>query len=84
MALSRSPNRSSMALLPALIALAIFAFEPFNFALPGIGIVDDLFLLPLVLRALVKIATFGSLSRVGPQSADLEMSSVGSNRQLDL
>jgi uncharacterized membrane protein YkvA (DUF1232 family) len=37
---------------PALLFLLVFAFEPFNFALPVLGVVDDLVLLPLLLRAL--------------------------------
>lgn len=43
-------------LVPATIALAIFALEPVNFALPLVGVVDDLVVLPLLLRALAKIA----------------------------
>ena len=39
-------------LAPALLLLLIFALEPLNFALPALGIVDDFFLLPLLLRAL--------------------------------
>jgi uncharacterized membrane protein YkvA (DUF1232 family) len=35
--------------------LALYAFEPFNFALPLLGFVDDLILLPLVLHGLVKL-----------------------------
>lgn len=34
-----------------------FALEPFNFAIPILGVVDDLVLLPLLLRALATIAT---------------------------
>ena len=33
------------------------ALEPFNFAIPVLGVVDDLVLLPLLLRALATIAT---------------------------
>jgi hypothetical protein len=33
-----------------------FAFEPLNFALPLVGVVDDLVLLPLLLRGLAKLA----------------------------
>jgi uncharacterized membrane protein YkvA (DUF1232 family) len=43
-------------LLPATLLLAFFAFEPLNFAFPLLGVVDDFVLLPLLLRALVKIA----------------------------
>lgn len=38
---------------PAAVVLAIYALEPFNFAIPLLGVVDDLVLLPLVLHALV-------------------------------
>jgi uncharacterized membrane protein YkvA (DUF1232 family) len=51
----RRPNRPRW-LLPATIALALFALDPFNFALPFLGIVDDVFLLPLLLRLLAKFA----------------------------
>jgi uncharacterized membrane protein YkvA (DUF1232 family) len=46
-------------LIPAAIAMACFAIEPFNFAIPFIGVVDDLFILPLLLHALVKFAVAG-------------------------
>jgi uncharacterized membrane protein YkvA (DUF1232 family) len=42
--------------LPATLLLAFFAVEPLNFAFPLLGVVDDFVLLPLLLRALVKIA----------------------------
>jgi uncharacterized membrane protein YkvA (DUF1232 family) len=51
----RHPNRPTW-LLPATLALGCFAFEPFNFAIPLLGVVDDLFLLPLLLHGLAKIA----------------------------
>jgi uncharacterized membrane protein YkvA (DUF1232 family) len=41
----RHPNRPTW-LLPATLALGFFALEPFNFAIPVLGVVDDLFLLP--------------------------------------
>ena len=47
-------------------ALGFFALEPFNFAIPVLGVVDDLFLLPLLLHGLAKIAaltTFATTSR---------------------
>jgi len=40
-------------LLPAVVLLAFFAFDPANLALPVLGAVDDLLLLPLALRALL-------------------------------
>jgi uncharacterized membrane protein YkvA (DUF1232 family) len=51
----RHPNRPTW-LLPATLALGFFALEPFNFAIPVLGVVDDLFLLPLLLHGLAKIA----------------------------
>lgn len=42
-------------LLPALGGLALFAFEPLNFALPVIGAVDEFLLVPLILHAMVKM-----------------------------
>lgn len=44
-------------LVPALLLLLFFAFEPLNFALPALGIVDDFVLLPLLLRALAVFAS---------------------------
>ena len=43
-------------LLPAALLLLFFALEPFNFAVPLLGAVDDLLLLPLLLHGLVKLA----------------------------
>jgi uncharacterized membrane protein YkvA (DUF1232 family) len=42
-------------LLPAVLLLALYALEPFNFALPFLGVIDDLILLPLVLHWLVTL-----------------------------
>jgi uncharacterized membrane protein YkvA (DUF1232 family) len=53
----RHPNRPTW-LLPATLALGFFALEPFNFAIPVLGVVDDLFLLPLLLHGLAKIAVY--------------------------
>jgi uncharacterized membrane protein YkvA (DUF1232 family) len=39
-------------LLPALAGLALFAVEPLNFAVPVVGAVDELVLVPLVLHAM--------------------------------
>jgi uncharacterized membrane protein YkvA (DUF1232 family) len=55
----RHPNRPRW-LLPATLALGFFALEPFNFAIPVLGVVDDLFLLPLLLHGLAKIAVYVS------------------------
>jgi uncharacterized membrane protein YkvA (DUF1232 family) len=51
----RNPNRPRW-LLPATIVLAFFALDPLNFAIPVLGIVDDVFLLPLLLGLLAKFA----------------------------
>jgi uncharacterized membrane protein YkvA (DUF1232 family) len=42
-------------LLPGLACLALFAVEPLNFAVPVLGAVDELVLLPLVLHGMVKM-----------------------------
>jgi uncharacterized membrane protein YkvA (DUF1232 family) len=42
--------------LPAALLLLFFALEPINFAVPFLGAVDDLLLLPLLLHGLVKLA----------------------------
>lgn len=42
-------------LLPGLAGLALFAFEPLNFAIPVLGAVDELVLLPLILHGMVKM-----------------------------
>jgi uncharacterized membrane protein YkvA (DUF1232 family) len=41
-------------LWPAAIIIGLYAFEPLNFAVPALGVVDDLVLVPLVLHLLVK------------------------------
>ncbi len=69
------PNRPRW-LIPAAIALACFAFEPFNFTIPVIGVVDDLFVLPLLLHALVKFAVSALGDNVGPRSRDPSVVSV--------
>jgi uncharacterized membrane protein YkvA (DUF1232 family) len=42
-------------LLPALAGLGLFAVEPLNFALPVLGVVDELVLVPLVLHGMIKM-----------------------------
>ena len=69
------PNRPRW-LIPAAIALACFAFEPFNFAIPLMGVVDDLFILPLLLHALVKFAVSAVGVKVGPRARDGSVVSV--------
>jgi uncharacterized membrane protein YkvA (DUF1232 family) len=71
----RRPNRPRW-LLPATIALAFFAFEPFNFALPVLGIVDDVFLLPLLLRLLAILADPVTRAHVGPDTRNERVVSV--------
>jgi uncharacterized membrane protein YkvA (DUF1232 family) len=51
----RRPDRPWW-LLPAVLAILIFAFDPLNFGLLPLGIFDDLIVLPLLLRAVVKLA----------------------------
>lgn len=41
-------------LWPAAIIIGLYALEPLNFALPALGVVDDLVLVPLVLHLLVR------------------------------
>lgn len=48
----KHPDRPAW-LLPAAILLAFFALDPLNLAMPVLGVVDDLVLLPLALRALL-------------------------------
>ena len=50
----RHENRPGW-LLPGLAGLTLFAVEPLNFALPVIGAVDELVLVPLVLHGMVKM-----------------------------
>ncbi|MFL6699734.1 MAG: hypothetical protein ACJ8GJ_21405 [Vitreoscilla sp.] len=48
----RHPDRPAW-LMPASVLLAFFALDPLNLAMPVLGAVDDLLLLPLALRALL-------------------------------
>jgi uncharacterized membrane protein YkvA (DUF1232 family) len=41
-------------LWPAAIVLVLYAFEPLNFALPALGVVDDLVLLPMLLHLVIR------------------------------
>jgi uncharacterized membrane protein YkvA (DUF1232 family) len=63
-------------LVPSLIALAVFGLEPFNFAIPVIGAVDDFLILPLLIRALAAIASRGGVARFTPRSRDERVVSV--------
>ena len=42
-------------LSPALVVLGAYAVEPANFAIPLLGAVDDLILLPLLLHAVARL-----------------------------
>ncbi len=50
----RHPARPGW-LLPVAIALGLYALLPFNFAIPLLGVMDDLVLVPLALHWLVKL-----------------------------
>jgi len=41
-------------LIPALVVLVLYALDPVNFALPLIGVVDDLIVVPLLVHLLVR------------------------------
>jgi len=71
----RNPNRPRW-LIPATIALGFFALEPFNFAIPLLGIVDDVFLLPLLLRVLTKFAFQVTRVHIDPRARDERVVSV--------
>jgi uncharacterized membrane protein YkvA (DUF1232 family) len=71
----RHPNRPSW-LLPATIALAFFALQPFNFAVPLLGVIDDLFLLPLLLHGLTKLAVYATTLASNSRSRDDRVVSV--------
>jgi uncharacterized membrane protein YkvA (DUF1232 family) len=71
----RHPNRPRW-LLPATIALAFFALEPFNFAIPFLGIVDDVFVLPLLLRVLATFAVRATQVHIEPHPGDERVVSV--------
>ena len=42
-------------LVPALVLLALYALDPINFALPVVGAVDDIVLLPMLLHVLLRL-----------------------------
>jgi uncharacterized membrane protein YkvA (DUF1232 family) len=71
----RHPNRPRW-LIPASIALAFFALEPFNFAIPFLGLVDDMVVLPLLLHALAKFAVLASRANIDPRARDERVVSV--------
>ena len=51
---ARHPSRPGW-LIPGAIVLAIYALSPLNFAMPIIGVVDDLVIIPLALHWLLKL-----------------------------
>jgi uncharacterized membrane protein YkvA (DUF1232 family) len=71
----RQPTRPRW-LIPATIALAIFALEPINFAIPFVGVLDDLVVLPLLLRALAQLALRGLEAAKSSRSADDRVVSI--------
>lgn len=50
----RHPSRP-LWLLPAAAFLVLYAIEPFNFALPLFGVVDEFVVLPLMLHLIVSL-----------------------------
>ncbi len=48
----RHPARPGW-LWPAALILLAYALDPFNFAIPALGVVDDLILLPLIVHLVV-------------------------------
>ena len=71
----RHPDRPRW-LMPATIALTLFALDPFNFAIPLLGIVDDVILLPFLLRLLVSLAVPTARIHAAPHSRDERVVSV--------
>jgi uncharacterized membrane protein YkvA (DUF1232 family) len=55
--------------------LGFFALDPLNFAIPLLGAVDDLVLLPLLLHVLAKVAAHAT----GLSSASRSRDGVGSS-----
>lgn len=43
-------------LLPVVLLILFFALDPLNLALPTLGVVDELIVLPLLLRSVVRLA----------------------------
>lgn len=51
---AKHPSRPGW-LIPAVIALTLYALSPLNLVIPVLGMVDDLVLVPLVLHWLLKL-----------------------------
>ena len=49
----RDPDRPGW-LIPAIALVALYAIDPFNFAVPFVGIVDDGVLVPMALHLMVR------------------------------
>ena len=49
----RDPDRPRW-LIPAIALVALYAIDPFNFAVPFVGIVDDGVLVPMALHLMVR------------------------------
>lgn len=49
----RHPHRPAW-LMPLAVLLGLFALQPANFAIPFLGLVDDLVLLPMLLHLLLR------------------------------
>jgi uncharacterized membrane protein YkvA (DUF1232 family) len=71
----RHPNRPAW-LLPATLALGFFALDPLNFAIPVLGVIDDFFLLPLLLHGLARIALHVTTPPSATRSRDDRVVSV--------
>jgi uncharacterized membrane protein YkvA (DUF1232 family) len=54
----RHPQRP-LWLLPVAALLALYALDPANLALPVLGVIDDLLLLPLLLQVVVRFLPAG-------------------------
>lgn len=48
------PRRPSW-LVPALVLLALYALDPINFAVPFVGAMDDLVIIPMLLHLLLRL-----------------------------
>jgi uncharacterized membrane protein YkvA (DUF1232 family) len=50
----KHPDRPAW-LLPSLIVLGLYAISPLSYAVPLVGVVDDLVVVPMLLHALLKL-----------------------------
>ena len=48
-------GRRPVWLWPAAILLGVYVLDPFNFALPVLGLIDDLILVPILLHLLLSL-----------------------------